>query len=192
MSECGVELCEVCDGHPPYYGVVCEHHDCTCDDAPTDSPPSPVPSVLVEEGEREKALARTAHWFAVKAAILLDSHACKDGHDDAECPDRQWVRMGLIRLEAALVGYGLRSLTDPCTYPGREALKLNRDVAGRVVRVAWVEWARQQPDPKPHWLEPWEALDEPMREVDRRIGESVIAAALSPSPATRTQEVEHG
>lgn len=32
-------------------------------------------------------------------------------------------------------------------------------------------WAREQPNPKPSWLVPWEELSEPEREVDRRIGE---------------------
>jgi hypothetical protein len=46
-----------------------------------------------------------------------------------------------------------------------------REYLGRMVREEWVKWAREQKDPKPHWLVPWEELDEPMKEVDRRIGE---------------------
>lgn len=48
-----------------------------------------------------------------------------------------------------------------------------REVLGRLVRAVWVEWAREQPNPKPSWLAPWEALGEPDREVDRRIGETL-------------------
>lgn len=51
----------------------------------------------------------------------------------------------------------------------------DREFLGRLVRMEWVKWAREQSNPKPHWLEPWEALDEPMREVDRRIGERLAA-----------------
>ncbi len=56
----------------------------------------------------------------------------------------------------------------------------DREFLGQLVRCVWVEWAREQPDPKPHWLSPWEDLSEPMREVDRRIGAKVaeVAAAL--------------
>lgn len=63
----------------------------------------------------------------------------------------------------------------------RGASHHDREFLGKLVRMTWVEWAREQEDPKPHWLEPWSALDEPMREVDRRIGERVagVAAALA-------------
>lgn len=49
----------------------------------------------------------------------------------------------------------------------------NREHLGRIVRASWIAWAKQQPNPKPSWLVPWEGLDEPDREVDRRIGEEV-------------------
>lgn len=52
-----------------------------------------------------------------------------------------------------------------------------REFLGRLVRQVWVEWAREQPDPKASWLQPWEALTEPEREVDRRIGERVASVA---------------
>lgn len=48
-----------------------------------------------------------------------------------------------------------------------------RDQLGRQVREVWMEWAREQPSPKPSWLVPWEDLREPDREVDRRIGEAL-------------------
>lgn len=51
---------------------------------------------------------------------------------------------------------------------------MDRDALGRKVREAWVAWAREQPDPKPSWLLPWERLAEPDREVDRRIGEALF------------------
>jgi hypothetical protein len=44
------------------------------------------------------------------------------------------------------------------------------DVLGHLVRDVWVRWAREQPDPKPSWLVPWEGLGETDKEVDRRIG----------------------
>lgn len=48
-----------------------------------------------------------------------------------------------------------------------------RERLGRLVRDVWVNWAKEQPTPKKHWLLPWEALSEPDKEVDRRIGEAV-------------------
>lgn len=51
-----------------------------------------------------------------------------------------------------------------------------RELAGRLVRQVWVEWAREQPNPKPSWLTPWEELDEGQREVDMRIGEALFTA----------------
>lgn len=48
--------------------------------------------------------------------------------------------------------------------------RLNRDYLGELVREAWVEWAMQQPDPKPSWLLPYRDLCEPDKEADRQIG----------------------
>jgi hypothetical protein len=50
----------------------------------------------------------------------------------------------------------------------------DREQCGRIVRRVWVEWAREQPNPKPSWLLPWEELSEPDREVARRIGETLF------------------
>ncbi len=57
-------------------------------------------------------------------------------------------------------------------YP--EAKRLDRDVLGKVVREAWIEWAKQQSNPKPSWLVPYEELDESDKEADRMIGERLL------------------
>lgn len=49
-----------------------------------------------------------------------------------------------------------------------------REQLGRLVRLEWIRWAQEQPDPKPTWLMPWEDLREPDREVDRLIGERLV------------------
>lgn len=54
-----------------------------------------------------------------------------------------------------------------------------REPLGRVVRETWVDWAREQPDPKPSWLTPWDQLDAGQREVDMRIGAAVAAVVLA-------------
>jgi hypothetical protein len=51
---------------------------------------------------------------------------------------------------------------------------MHRDTLGRVVRDAWVVWAKTQPAPKPSWLVPYEALAEPDKEADRQIAEAVL------------------
>jgi hypothetical protein len=45
------------------------------------------------------------------------------------------------------------------------------DELGRLVREVWIEWAQEQPNPKPSWLVPYDELSEPDKEVDRRIGQ---------------------
>lgn len=64
----------------------------------------------------------------------------------------------------------------PAAEPDREKL-------GRVVRAAWVQWARQQPDPKPSWLLPYDELPEAEKEADRQIGEAVIRASVAHTQA---------
>lgn len=67
----------------------------------------------------------------------------------------------------------------------------DREELGRLVREVWIMWAREQPNPKPSWLQPWEALTEPEREVDRRIGatlEEVGRAAQRSSVCERTPQ----
>ena len=65
----------------------------------------------------------------------------------------------------------IRPLLVATRYP--KGKRLDRDVLGRVVRSAWIEWAGQQPDPKSSWLVPYEELDEADKEADRLIGERV-------------------
>jgi hypothetical protein len=48
-----------------------------------------------------------------------------------------------------------------------------RERLGMRVREVWIHWAKEQPNPKPSWLVPWEALSEPDKEVDRRIGTAI-------------------
>lgn len=53
---------------------------------------------------------------------------------------------------------------------------LDRETLGQVVRAAWIAWAREQPNPKPSWLVPWEELSAADKEADRRIGDAVRLA----------------
>lgn len=60
---------------------------------------------------------------------------------------------------------------------------LDREFLGAVVRRVWIEWAKEQPNPKPHWLTPWSELAEPDKEVDRRIGEAINVLSCGHSVA---------
>lgn len=70
-----------------------------------------------------------------------------------------------------------------------------REALGRQVRDVWVQWASEQPDPKPTWLVGWDELDEGQREVDMRIGETLAQAAVAVPEETRDDdklaEAEH-
>lgn len=52
-----------------------------------------------------------------------------------------------------------------------------RELGGQLVREVWIEWAKEQPKPKPSWLVEWADLSEPDREVDRRIAERLWDAS---------------
>jgi hypothetical protein len=72
----------------------------------------------------------------------------------------------------------------------RRTAVLDRDTLGEVVRKAWVEWAREQPDPKPSWLVPWGGLGEADREADRRIGAAVVQAVVNALNKKRVPLIE--
>lgn len=56
------------------------------------------------------------------------------------------------------------------------ALPETREPLGRMVRQIWINWAKEQANPKPSWLLPWESLDDGQKEVDMWIGETLHTA----------------
>lgn len=68
--------------------------------------------------------------------------------------------------------------------PTSDSSVTDRDSLGQLVRRIWLGWAQEQSNAKPAWLLSWEELDEGQREVDRRIGEGVARACVSPLLAT--------
>lgn len=48
-----------------------------------------------------------------------------------------------------------------------------RDELGEMVRDVWIQWAKEQDNPKPSWLVPYSDLSEPDKEADRLIGETL-------------------
>lgn len=56
-----------------------------------------------------------------------------------------------------------------------ELLRIDaREARGRLVREAWVAWAKQHPSPKPYWLVPWDEMGPYDQEADRRIGDAFM------------------
>lgn len=51
---------------------------------------------------------------------------------------------------------------------------MTRDELGEMVRNVWIQWAKEQPEPKPSWLVPYSDLSEEDKEADRMIGEALF------------------
>lgn len=105
-------------------------------------------------------------------------------------PERQWwhppeplpdIGMHHVFSEVAVTAPDPAARSDAGDGPalGEDA----RERYGRLVRETWIGWAREQPNPKPSWLVPWEGLSEPDREVDRRIGEALAVQARADGAA---------
>jgi len=47
------------------------------------------------------------------------------------------------------------------------------DNLGKIVRNAWIEWAKEQSSPKSSWLVPYEELSQADKDADIRIGRAV-------------------
>jgi hypothetical protein len=69
-----------------------------------------------------------------------------------------------------------RTVEPPAVASGVAAGEVSDDNLGRAVRQEWVAFARTLEAPKAHWLEPYEALSDDMKEVDRRIGRALFNA----------------
>jgi hypothetical protein len=98
-----------------------------------------------------------------------------------------WGNAGLETHRAALMAEALADATAALEAAAPHTLKAGmelvfpevtgRESLGALVREVWIEWAQEQPEPKPSWLTPWGELDEGQREVDMRIGATVAAVA---------------
>ncbi len=112
--------------------------------------------------QAESALARHIEQAHAISHLL-------EGTGVGPCPLAEGVRVLIVKLTQAQAE--------------RDALKapypIDREFLGRLVRMVWVAWAKEQPDSPPHHLISWEELSEPSREVDRRIGEKVAEVACA-------------
>jgi hypothetical protein len=76
----------------------------------------------------------------------------------------------------------LKALEDADAQDAAADDKMVTDMAeawGDLVREVWVEWAREQPDCKPSWIEPWATLEARQRDIDTRIATAVANRVLA-------------
>ena len=119
--------------------------------------------------------ALAAHLAEVRAAIGSYMDDADDRIDwaifNALCDGDG--RPSAKQLRAELLRYGLL-IVEASAPAAPSVLPIDRDELGRIVREAWVCWARGLPDPKLHWLDPYHMLAEVDKEADRQIGEAVF------------------
>jgi intein/homing endonuclease len=106
--------------------------------------------------EQGEATGDETRLQAESAAVWLKAHAL------ASLKDPQ-VAVMYVRMAAM---HGAQSRAGGPA-PEREP--------GEFLREVWVEWAGEQPDPKPSWLVPWKDLDPRQREVDARMETAIRA-----------------
>jgi len=146
---------------------------------------APGAGAFMDRNELAKKL-RVQYWSRTSAI---------DEWEDAHPRDREdWRRVADTVIEM-LRGASLPK--SPALDP--EHPYTDRDAMGRIVREVWIAWARQQSNPKPHWLLSYNQLSEQDREVDRRIGERLwrmgfeagkLANKVPPKPEPRADFVK--
>jgi hypothetical protein len=124
---------------------------------------------LGQENERLKADLRRWANEIVELGEMLEA-GLADSKDFAE----QAEEMHRLRDQLAQASAEVDRLK------AERLLSVDREWLGKLVRLAWVKWAKEQTDPKPDWLVPWEELEERYREVDRRIGEFIASQCVTP------------
>jgi len=119
-----------------------------------------------------------------RAVRFLGNGAVEGGEEDDEGGDHP-ASQGSLTLCAAEAGC-LIALIGAERRRREQQAQANagvpRDELGRLVRSVWINWAAEQPDvaEHPNWMKPYDGpggIDERDREVDRRIGETLFAAA---------------
>lgn len=69
---------------------------------------------------------------------------------------------------------GSRMSVGYCHYCERTGRVIDRDSGGRLVREAWIDWAKSKQDYKASWVVPYDQLNEMDKEADRLIFERII------------------
>jgi hypothetical protein len=134
-------------------------------------------------------LCATPTWAAWRAENALAFHVCGRTLDEAMRDAVAPPQVTAAPVSAPVQCDAFTQLLDLIEEAGlkprirwsHEDIR-DREKLGRAVRAVWMAWAREQPNPKPSWLVPWEELSEPDKEVDRRIGEAIARVALDALP----------
>jgi hypothetical protein len=91
-------------------------------------------------------------------------------NDDDQTPWKYWAELPSPNNLSVQLGLVYPVTCPTCLGTGRDI----RETLGRVVRDAWIAWAKEQKETKDSWFSPWEELGEPFKEADRRIGMAVL------------------
>lgn len=91
-------------------------------------------------------------------------------NDDDQSSWKYWAELLLPANIGVQLGIVYPIMCPKCLGTGRDI----RETLGRIVRDAWIAWAKEQPETKDSWFSPWEELGEPFKEADRRIGMAVL------------------
>lgn len=153
------------------------------------SPADGLAAVEALRKERDDALAEVARFQEDRAYVI----GANDGWDAAveqgeaspavgKAMTQFWKRMAEThnrRAEKAEAELAAAQQREAEWHDGSRPLPFDRDTVGRMVREAWVRWAKTQPSPKPSWLVPYDDLNEADKEADRQIGEAVARWTLA-------------
>jgi hypothetical protein len=98
-----------------------------------------------------------------------------------DAPEDNLYEWRLCDADAAK--WQIRILPDVAPAEGRWEV----EALAEFIRVAWVCWARTQPNPKTSWLVSWATLDEQSRDADRAIARAIIERWPPPAKVTRAE-----
>jgi hypothetical protein len=130
--------------------------------------PSPEPSDSTSDGSVRVAIEDLAALLTERCALRAQVTSLQTSNSAFEARAR--------KAEKALAA---QTQTFPMTSDNaRTSATPDRDDLGRMVREAWVAWAKEQCAPKPSWLAPYDDLSEADKEADRRIGKALYSAGL--------------
>lgn len=133
-------------------------------------------SKIETPGETAKRLL-PCPFCGARLEVRDDHHGEWVGHPESDCLEN------IVQIfdERDVERWNRRDPSELAEAEAKErALSLDREWLGKLVRLAWVQWAKTQPDAKPSWLLPWEELAERDKEDDRQIGEFIASQCVTP------------
>jgi hypothetical protein len=101
----------------------------------------------------------TGNTYEAKDGYVYDN----TGEPYNDEPIRHWEDFN-IEYEPQLEPFLVESITLPYV------IFYNDDDLGKLVRDTWIEWAKEQSNPKASWIVPYEGLSQPDKVADIRTG----------------------